>query len=110
MLSSFPICRQRERHVGLHRNCRFLPRVHIVGRRLIPSVFSRMNQLRFAAAGVHSRKLGDIRRAGSAASGAARFDSSFLRYANAVERAAAGGLAGADVRIGRNLRPRTSQV
>ena len=72
----------------------FLAHIRIVGRDLIPSVFSRMNQSRFAAAGVHIRKLADIGRAGSAAPGAAYFDSSFFGHANTVERAAAGGLAG----------------
>lgn len=72
----------------------FLPHVRTVSRRLIPAVFSRMNQLRCVAAGMHIRKLAHIRRAGSAAPGAAHFGSSFSRRANAVERAAAGGLAG----------------
>ena len=85
---------RRESRVFLRRIYRFLPRVRIAGRRSISSVFSRMNQLRFAAAGAHVRNRSDVGRAGSAERMSRASICDFFERGKAVEWAAAGGLPG----------------
>lgn len=101
---------RRESHVGLRRIYRFLPRVRIAGRCSISSVFSRMNQLRFAAAGAHVRNDSDVGRAGPAEPVVARFDSRFFRVREGCRTGCGRGFAGAEMYIGRDMRRCSSQV